>query len=183
MCAGKECYWVAYTFSGFKCETYDANFQIPQSMPPRKRLLAGRMEQNPDYDYPLFKEMRKAFKEEAHAEGSKSYKASSSGDCEKGCTCSILDGLKPKDIKSTTFSVPFSVSRKIGLVVYKLAGTYKVTASKYPAMCVPGNKAKTPISMDAFPQTASNLFQDDAVLKWQGSAIAYAESQNENKNE
>lgn len=152
-CAGKDCFWMDYQISDAKAERYDANYASGSvAMPPkfRKRREGEREIIEPNYDYNLypFPALRAQFEKDALPAGSKKYVDSSNG-CTDNCSCSILDNPDPKDVKISTFRVPFKTTLTENFddgssLTYTITGTYKVTAVKRPGMCVDGEYSKTP---------------------------------------
>lgn len=169
MCAGNDCYWMAYSFSDFHAKyfnTHPNGFASGSvAFPPKYREVTGddgekKLEPNPDYNMPIYASLRSQFEQAAEAHGKAKYPDTSNG-CDKGCSCSVLDGIDPKDIKVTSFTVTFDTIAEAKLNRWKVEGSFKVTAKKLPGMCVPGEAKKTPSDLSEH-SSVSDLTEETA---------------------
>ena len=80
----------------------------------------------------------------------------------------------PKDIKTSTFRVPFGMDATTTHNQWKITGTYQVEAKRLPAICVAGEHGRTPVSMSAFPGFGGFFVDENLLAIWEQVASGAA---------
>jgi len=150
---------MVYTVSDPKAVYFDSHptgfLSGSMPIPPEFREVRGpngtiTTEPNPFFNQGPFPEIRDQFNEAALADGRSKYQNTESG-CDDGCSCSLVDQPDPKDIKISTFPVPFEMTASTPPNQWKVTGTYQVEAKRLPGICVTGEHARTPKMTSSIP--------------------------------